>query len=635
MNPDRQLLVWFTCFLSFLLTTQNGLTLAFSVQPPSVRVTDSTRLQVYTEGDSDESYYNSESTTPSESPPARRRRGPIRSSRLTVSAQDQVDKQRAAQTRQRVAHQDPTLLATATATNSSSSIQNATSFAQANLATPTLRALMQLIGNETQMTQVQAMTFGPARQGMSLRVRSKTGSGKTLAFVVPLLERVLEETPIQTSGGSTNSIRLLIVAPTRELAQQIGSTVQDLLAFYPPNEASNFLQVVYGGTNIVAQVRQMERHGVPNILIATPGRLVELLDRKVRGRLFKKYLQLSQQVTTVTSTNRNNYMMVVLDEADHVMSNFGPEMRTIVQALPRKRQTLLFSATLMTEQNQSPRRPRKTSSRAPALSPEAIMGEPIVGIQDIDCVALRSAGTNVPGTPKANAAVNVNVQEYALTLPSMQDYFPTLQSLLRQELQTQEQPKIVVFFPATKLVQFMAQLLLDHDDSLSSLLHIIHSRMSQAARQKASQAFFDKSSAILFTSDVSARGMDYPNVTTVIQYGLPNRRELYLHRLGRTARAGYSGKGILVALPFERLSSLRLRRNALASWEGATDTTPGGPATRVQSAKLVASAESAYKAFVAYYVGNRHDKQTVLDAAQELAQSVGLTNLPELPEKLL
>mmetsp|Transcript_5602 Transcript_5602/g.11526 ORF Transcript_5602/g.11526 Transcript_5602/m.11526 type:complete len:688 (+) Transcript_5602:131-2194(+) len=624
--------------------------------------------------DDDYSYYtddnndhNNQTTTTTATVSKRRpRRGPIRSARLSVSAQKQVDKQAVAQIRQAVAHQDPTLLATSSSSSSSTFSNHTTTFAgwteQGWISSSTLRALTQWIGNETQMTRVQAMTFPLARQGWSLRVRSKTGSGKTLAFLVPLIERVLTEEG--ASAGS--SVRLLVVAPTRELAQQIGTTAQELLAFHHPQQpqqqpksCSSLLQVVYGGTNIVGQIRAMERNGVPSILVATPGRLVELLDRKVRGRAFQKYLQQSQLQQPqggggrFGSSSNNNNMMVVLDEADHVLQNFGPEMKAIFQAIPRKRQTLLFSATLVTKNMLGGKRKQgRRQQTTDTLSLETITGEPILGIQDTDCVPLSSlaidkrSDQNVNDKAKqivgqkANLAVNLNVQEYSLTLPSMDSYLPTLVTLLRRQVLRDDvgpPEKVVVFFPATKLVQFMALAVVATEARLEPFLQVIHSRMSQSSRQRASQSFFNSQSGVLLTSDVSARGMDYPNVTTVIQYGLPNSRELYLHRLGRTARAGHSGQGLLVSLPFERISSLRLRKQGLQPWplKDAMYHESTSSSDIVQSAKMMASAEAAYKAFVAYYVGNRHDKRVVVDAAAEFADSVGLANLPSLPENLL
>ena len=326
--------------------------------------------------------YSSETVASEDSPLPRRRRsprGPIRSIRLTQAAQYQVDRQRAAQTRQSVAHQDPTLLAS-----------NATYSAWASLgkvSSSTLRALKQRVGEQTKMTQVQALSFPLARQGWSLRVRSKTGSGKMLAFLVPLMERVLE-TPAIMGGG----IRLVIIAPTRELAQQIGSTTQELLTFHSTTTSSSTpsLQVMYGGTSIMRQVRTMERH-YPSILVSTPGCLVELLDQKIRGRMFKQTLK--QPATT------SNSMMVVLDEADHLLSGFGKEISIIFKSLPRKRQTLLFSATLKTT----------TQKQGGLLLPQAIMADPIVGIQDIDCV------TMAPSTGEANNILSDKKWETTLT----------------------------------------------------------------------------------------------------------------------------------------------------------------------------------------------------------------------------
>ena len=558
----------------------------------------------------------SESEEPEETSaarPRRRPRGPIRSSRLSRSAQEQVEKKQLAQTRQIVAQEDPTLLST-----------NAT-FAEyashGKISSSTIRALEQMVGEQTKMTKVQSLAFPLAREGWSLRVQSKTGSGKTIAFLVPTLERVLE-TPIVKSGGG--NIDLLIIAPTRELVQQIGSTAEELLAFAPAGNVPT-VQIVYGGTSILGQVRTMERK-LPSILVTTPGRLVELLERKVRGRLFKHLLPAAGET--------NQKMTVVLDEADHLLQGFAPEMRQIFKFLPRKRQTLLFSATLATAN-------KKSNRKHGALTTESIMGEPIVGIHDIDCVSMTGSADDKQlrklVSQKANAAVNLNVEEFLYQLPSIDEYVPTLVSLLNQELKRDERSKIVVFFPATKLVQFMAEAVATVDSRLDkSMVFSIHSRMSQSARQRASRAFYERQTAILFSSDVSARGMDYPNVTNVIQYGLPQSRELYLHRLGRTARAGHQGKGLLVSLPFEKVASLRLKKVGLKTWnpekKSATVLVPGG---LLSNSQMIERAESAYKAFVAYYVGNGHDKDLVLEVARDFAHGVGLRELPELPDSLV
>lgn len=579
------------------------------------------------------------------------RRGPIRPARLSVAAQDVFNKQQKAQNRQKMAQKDPTLLADSFQSNdfgnhtvSIVDTNNYTTYASWEsaqaLSTTTLRAVAEMIGNETKMTRVQAVTFPWAREGWSLRVRSKTGSGKTLAFLVPLLERVLTENPLFAISGGRSGIRLLIVVPTRELAQQIGKTADDLLLYHQQAAQSQSyspaIQVVHGGHSVVGQIRNMERKGVPSILVATPGRLVELLDRKVRGRMFKKYLMLSQEVTTITPTSKNDYMMVVLDEADHLLKDFGPEIKTIFHSLPRKRQLLLFSATLMTKQNNSTQSYNGRNQRFDVFD-QTIMGQAIRGIRDIDCVTSSSSKqvTDMKLETKGNSAVNVNVQEFCLSLSNMNAYLPTLLVLLQKELELDgvDNAKIIVFFPANKLVQFMGKAAVEVNPKLGPLLQVIHSRMSPSARQRSSRIFFEMPSGILFTSDVTARGMDYPNVTTVIQYGLPEHRELYLHRLGRTARAGHSGKGVLVALPFESIASLRLRKEGLKEIPPIS-THDNNPALVVKSAMMVAYAEAAYKAFVAYYVGKRHDKQVVLRAAAELSQSVGLINLPQLPDKI-
>ncbi|KAL7570841.1 hypothetical protein ACA910_018909 [Epithemia clementina (nom. ined.)] len=612
-------------------------------------------------------------TTTTTSRPRRQRRGPVRFAQITQSVQQYQEQQQAtAQIRQSLAQQDPTLLANAT-------YEALATSSPPLLSSSTFRALHEICG-VNQMTVVQASTFALARTGWSLLVRSKTGTGKTLAALVPLIERILEDEGPSLSTTTNSGISLLVVAPTRELAQQIASTARDVLTYSRPTSTSlttssssmmmMMVQVVYGGTSLGGNVRQLERQ-LPRILVATPGRLVELLDCRIRGRPFSQVLLRKQPQNLPQQP-----MMVWLDEADLLLESFGSELTRLLTALPRKRQTLLCSATLpakrflidtqATTKNSGDGGNRNSPRRqGPSLS--QVLGEPIVGFQELDCcggvaanhdldesvtsVTKNSTG-NDSGIRQDSYLVNVNVEEYAMAISSMEDYLSTLVSLLKQEMSSHNSTaKIVVFFPATKLVQCMAQVVEPFLNAQGRpiKLHYIHSRMSQARRQRASLAFGQENHnnpchQILFTSDVSARGMDYPNVTLVIQYGMPNSRALYLHRLGRTARAGQYGKGLLVALPFERKVGRRRWIQRMTEWklDGVNNggQIRGGEAQEQERPRLfkkewIETAQAAYKAFAAYYVGQGHAIGTVLEASNAWASSVGLTEIPDLPDGLL
>jgi ATP-dependent RNA helicase MSS116 len=239
-------------------------------------------------------------------------------------------------------------------------------------------------------------------------------------------------------------------------------------------------------------------------------------------------------------------------------------------------------------------------------------------------------------------------------------------SVLEVTLQAMKEPnyKIIAFFPTARLVGYFAELINDgiRKSNKSAFPEIIeiHSRKSQASRNRASDKFRAAKSAILFTSDVSARGVDYPEVTTVIQFGLPDSREQYIHRLGRTGRAGKAGRGWLVLADYER-TFLRELQNGGSS--GGVDVPADeelqvlfaappsqqvldllNPVLRDQigngsNEQLVKSAQQAYQAWLGFYkdrtkrmVGNK-SKAEMMQMANKFAQLCGLSEQPALLKK--
>lgn len=494
------------------------------------------------------------------------------------------------QSRQNEALQDPTLL-----TN--------LSFSECKELHPSSkRALVEDMGLQT-MTEVQAKTFSAALAGKDVLARARTGTGKTLAFLVPVVERILSN-PTYLPG---KTVSCLVVVPTRELAIQIGDEAQKLLKHH----SDLSVHVMYGGTKMARDMNVLNKR-LPAILVATPGRLMDhLQETNVRGRKF------GDDIIATTD-------IVVLDEIDRLVDmGFRREIKKILSYLPRKekRQTMLFSATI-------PKGLR------------VVMQESMR--DDYESVDVVRDGSKAPPT-------NLRVTQSHVILPSMGLMIPAVYSILKQA--TMREPfKVVVFFPTARMVSFFADFL---KDGFERPIVELHSKKSQSSRNTASETFRSAKSAILFTSDLSARGIDYPDVTAVIQIGMPESRDQYIHRLGRTARAGKDGVGILVLFPFESRFLSELRGIYVPQDERLTkimqilQQSPELPEwmqqnfSRVQNGgnKSASSAQLAYLAFLGYYLGQvnriRCDKTDVVKLSNEFSGAIGLSHVPGIPQKLI
>ena len=381
-------------------------------------------------------------------------------------------------------------------------------FAEQKLSAPTLRALDEALALE-HMTEIQAKTLAPALEGRDVLGRARTGTGKTVAFLVPALERLTDARP---------SVDVLAISPTRELATQISTQAADLLRFQPSSR--RHVQTMFGGTKSNADLRRLER-APPCVLVATPGRLLDhLRNSSVHGQPFAKLL--------------GKLQVLVLDEADQLLEmGFRKEIEEIIRHLPSAKQTFLFSATV-----------------PPGL--RGIMGQTMrAGFETVDCVQ--------DGDPASHT--NANVPQSHVVLPSAGRAVAAQLELVRHAMgEAPDDHKIIAFFPTAAQTAFASQLFnatFERDGEIKDktiktrTVMEIHSRKSQSARNKCSDAFRAAKRGVLFSSDVSARGVDYPDVTHVLQFGLPMSREQYIHRLGRTGRAGKAGKGVILLSPFE------------------------------------------------------------------------------------
>jgi ATP-dependent RNA helicase RhlE len=350
------------------------------------------------------------------------------------------------------------------------------SFAALGLVDPLLRAL-DALGYITP-TPIQARAIPAVLEGRDLLASAQTGTGKTAAFALPLLQQ------LAASGRSqAGAPRCLVLTPTRELASQIEASVRD----YSMHLRVRSL-VVFGGVNIKRQIESLRRP--VDLLVATPGRLLDLL---------------GQQVLTVGQVST-----LVLDEADRMLDmGFIQDIRKVLRQLPAQRQNLLFSATF-----------------SPAIRTLAagILARPV----EVD-VAPRNSTTELV--------------EQQVHLVDKQHKQPLLSHLIR----TQAWPQVLVFTRTKHGANRLAERL--NKDGIVAAA--IHGNKSQAARTKALDAFKQLDVRVLVATDIAARGLDIEQLPQVVNYELPTVPEDYVHRIGRTGRAGSSGRALSLVDPEE------------------------------------------------------------------------------------
>ena len=342
------------------------------------------------------------------------------------------------------------------------------------LAAPLHRVLREL--NYTDPTPIQAQAIPLLLQGRDLLGCAQTGTGKTAGFALPILQALHEHPqPIRP-----RCCRTLVLAPTRELAAQVGKS------FTTYGQYVRFRQtLIYGGVGQVPQVNAM-RGGV-DVLVATPGRLLDLIDQR--------HVDLSQ------------VEFFVLDEVDRMLDmGFLRDVKRIVALLPARRQSLFFSATL-----------------AP-------------NIVELAQTILRNPA-HISIAPETTTAENIDQQVCFLTRESKR---PLLEQLLRGQADAAGQKLTIVFsrtkHGANKLAKSLCAAGFGAD--------AIHGNKSQAQREKALDRFKRGLTPVLVATDVAARGVDVKDVGLVVNFDLPNEPEAYVHRIGRTARAGAEGRAV-------------------------------------------------------------------------------------------
>ena len=367
----------------------------------------------------------------------------------------------------------------------------------------------------TEPTPIQKGAIPFAMDGRDVMGLAQTGTGKTAAFGLPLVAHIGAMGRPEPKG-----VQGLVLAPTRELAGQIADTLRDLTQGSPLKVA-----VVVGGQSLNAQAKRLER-GVA-LLVATPGRLIDLLDRRA--------VRLDQT------------RFLVLDEADQMLDmGFIHALRQISRHLPAKRQTMLFSATM------------------PKLM-EELSGEYLDNPQKVQV------------SPPGKAADKIEQSVHFIAKSEKQALLIELLDTHRDEL--------ALVFGRTK---HGSEKLMKQLEKAGFAAASIHGNKSQGQRDRALQAFRDGTVRVLVATDVAARGLDIPAVRHVYNYDLPNVPENYVHRIGRTARAGRDGAAVAFCAPDEA-GELRAIQKVLKMsipvasgrpWEGVEGPGQGGGAKR-------------------------------------------------------
>ena len=351
-------------------------------------------------------------------------------------------------------------------------------FSDLGLAEPIQRAL--IAKNYITPTPIQTRAIPELLKGKDVLGIAQTGTGKTAAFALPILQRLSR----CQGKRRARSPRALILAPTRELAIQIG----DEFRAYGKHLHLR-ISVIFGGVSQVPQVKALGR-GV-DIVVATPGRLLDLMNQR--------------------QISLGDVEHLVLDEADRMLDmGFVRDVRKIIAAMPRVRQSLLFSATM------------------PAAV-ERLSGD------------ILSNPVRIEVTPQATPIERIEQSVYHVQAP---DKLALLATILKDPACSR-----VIVFSRTK---HRANRIAERLEKWGVSADAIHGNKSQGARQRALKRFRSGEARVLVATDIAARGIDVDAVSHIINFELPNEAESYVHRIGRTARAGAGGAALSFCDPSER-----------------------------------------------------------------------------------
>ncbi|KAF2650023.1 DEAD-domain-containing protein [Lophiostoma macrostomum CBS 122681] len=426
-------------------------------------------------------------------------------------------------------------------------------------------------------------------------VQAKTGTGKTAAFLLPAIQNLLSAPP--TSRLPKGKVGILAICPTRELALQIAKECTRITQSLPQQLECH---TAFGGTSRALSLK-IFLAGNPTILVATPGRLNDILSEAAVREKF------------------SHLKTVVLDEADRMLdAGFAPAIHTILSHLPSKTQSpgwqgMCFSATL----------PPKVS--------------------DVVKCVLYPGYTRLSTIDPNEAPTIDRVPQYSIVVPSPREQFPALLALVEAEYAAAPAPKefkAIVFGTTANGVALLYDVF---KAALPAFTHFeLHSRMSQPARTRTTTAFKNVASGILFASDVVGRGMDFPNTGLVVQLGLPSSEEQYIHRVGRTARAGKDGRAVTILFSNEAFFVKTNRALPIKPYPTPVTSDLEKYQAQIDKAFTLVDDEAKAKAYQAFLGYNKtYLKKLQLDAkglvqlANGYARAMGCAEIPLIEKKTI
>lgn len=363
------------------------------------------------------------------------------------------------------------------------------SFESLGLSEPRIRQLESL--GFTAPTNIQAQAIPQLLAGRDMVGQSQTGTGKTAAFSLPILEQI---------DASQKAVQALVLTPTRELAVQVSAAIESFVG-----KQDVRVLAIYGGQAIDRQIMQLKRG--TQIVVGTPGRVIDLLDRG--------------------SLKLDQVKWMVLDEADEMLSmGFIDDVEKILSSAPSERQTALFSATMPPS------------------------------IRHLIARFLRSPVTVRVEQPKA-APTKIN--QVAYIVPRHMTKAKALLPILELE----DPESALIFVRTRRTAAELTNLLQTAGHSADEY----HGDLTQQARERLLLRFRNKQVRWVIATDIAARGLDVDQLTHVINYDLPDSVETYVHRIGRTGRAGNEGTAISLVQAFERRKQQQIERHVRQNWK--------------------------------------------------------------------
>lgn len=400
----------------------------------------------------------------------------------------------------------------------------ATGFESLGIGQPLLAAAARV--GWLQPTEVQSQAIPAVLEGRDLRVQAPTGTGKTASYLLPLLQALLSE-PARLAQRPYR-LHALVLVPTRELATQVGAAAKALA----PQVRT---EVAVGGLSINPQL--MALRGGTHLLVATPGRLLDLKDHRV--------------------LHLPDLRMLVLDEADRLLDGgFIDETRQVLAVMPRRRQTLMFSATWS----------QAARALAQTFQPEALALA--VEAPAKDSSALATADTGDGAHASASPALASIAQRCIVVETARRT------QLLRHLIQSGQWPRALVFVATQHATEHIASKLWQAGIRAAAL----HGQLSQGRRAQVLQDLANGQLSVLVSTDLAARGLDVPLLEAVVNYDLPRSASDHAHRIGRTGRAGAGGHAVSFVLAdapgseahfrlIEKRQQLRVAREQVEGFE--------------------------------------------------------------------